>query len=187
MMELFPGQAEREVLCGHIPRAPEAIGRYKTFLSQKMQLKMQRFSHVIHMALAEAEKTKPPEASSCKCQSYLSESQFLFGGEWGRKINILSVLLEVSVSGHRLQLSLELQEVFFSTGFHVSPLSLDFLPDSLQFPCFSPLFTAFTIYSCPFHKNCSGLSSSLCNGTHNWNLLNPLQMYLYQLIEMDGW
>lgn len=87
MMELlFPGQAERELLRGHILKVPEAIGRHKTLLSLQMQLKMQRFSHVIHMALAEAGKTKPPEASSCERQSYLSEPQFCLEENGGGRL-----------------------------------------------------------------------------------------------------
>lgn len=130
MMELFHGQAWRELLHGHILRAPEALGRYKTPLSLQMQLKMQRFSYVIHMAWAEAEKTKPAEAYSCEWQSYPSEL-VLFGGEGrGGKINILSVLVlsEVSVA-----------EV--SMAVHVNSLetSSSFFPPLVFIPLFSPL------------------------------------------------
>jgi len=87
MMELlFPGQAWRELFHRHIPRAPEAIGRYKTPLSLQTQLKMWRFSHVIHMALAGAGKTKPPGAYSCERQSYLSELQLCLEEDGGGRL-----------------------------------------------------------------------------------------------------
>lgn len=73
------------------------------------------------MALAEAQKTKPPEAYSSECQSYLSELQFCLEES------------EVSVWKHRLSVwaSLDLQAAALLTGFHASLLALGFLPGSL--------------------------------------------------------
>lgn len=170
MMELFPGQAERELLRGHIPRAPEAIERYKTPLSLAKAAKDAEIQPCYPHGFGRSRENKTTRSQLMWMPELSQWTTVLFGGEWGRKINILSVLSEVSVSEHRLWVCLKLQAAFFSTGFHVSLLSLDFLPGSLQFPCFSPPFTALTIYSCPCHKNCSGLSSSLYNGTLNWTL-----------------
>lgn len=155
-----------------------------------MQLKMQRFSHVIHMALAEAEQTKPPEAYSYERQSYLSELQFCLEENGGGRLIFCQCCQRClcQSTGCPSEFSWNFKELF---------------PPLVSTPVFSPM--AFYLVLSNFHA-CLLLSVSLPYihvlllptkklfwlkvwylWWHTWTLLqNPLWMCLCQLTEMDG-
>lgn len=138
---LFPGQIGRDASWSHTESA-RSNRRCKTLLSLQMQLKMQRFSHVIHMALAEAEKTKPPEANSCECQSYLSEPQFCLEENRGGRLIFCQCCWRCLCQSTGCEFAWNFRQLF-------SPLVSMSLFSPLIFYLVLPSFHAFLLLSLP--------------------------------------